>query len=97
MAVILDIKVVPGSGKQHLVRDKSGMIKCYLKNPPENGKANAELIKMFAKKLGLAQDAVHIMRGAMARKKIIKIETSRPSADILHDLGIEIQTSLDKC
>jgi uncharacterized protein (TIGR00251 family) len=96
MAVILEIKVIPGSGRQDLFRDKTGMIKCHLKNPPEDGRANAELVKMLAKKAGLASDAVHIMRGATSRKKLIKIDTSRSPTDVLHDLGVEIQSSLDK-
>jgi uncharacterized protein len=96
MAVILEIKVIPGSGKQDIFRDKAGILKCHLKNPPEGGKANAELMKMLAKKLGLASDAVHIMRGATSRKKTLKIETTQPLADVLHDLGVEIQTALGK-
>jgi uncharacterized protein len=96
MAVILEIKVIPGSGRQGLFRDKSGIIKCHLKNPPEGGKANAELIKILAKNLNIASDAVCIMRGATSRKKTIKIDTSQPLAEVLHDLGVEIQTAIGK-
>ncbi|MFA6263802.1 MAG: DUF167 domain-containing protein [Candidatus Babeliales bacterium] len=96
MAVVLEIKVIPGSGRQDLFRDKTGVLKCHLKNPPEDGKANAELVKMLAKKAGLASNAVHIMRGATSRKKLIKIDTLQSPADVLRDLGVEIQTSLDK-
>ncbi|MFA5307113.1 MAG: DUF167 domain-containing protein [Candidatus Babeliales bacterium] len=96
MAVILEIKVIPSSGRQDLFRDKSGSLKCHLKNPPENGKANAELIKMLAKNLGLGQNAVQLLSGATARKKIIKIESSLSLEELLRELGIESQTTLAK-
>ena len=77
-------------------RDKSGTLKCHLKNPPENGKANAELIKMLAKNLELNQAAVHILSGATARKKVIKIDTPLSLEALLRELGIETQTALIK-
>jgi uncharacterized protein len=96
MAIILEIKAIPHSGRQNLFLDKSGTLKCHLKNPPENGKANAELLKMLAKNLGLNQEAVQLLSGATARKKIIKIETSLSRETLLRELGIESQTSIAK-
>ena len=39
MSLVIEIKVFPSSGRQKFVIDKSGKLKCYLKNPPEKGKA----------------------------------------------------------
>jgi len=45
MSLVFDLKVVPRSGRNKWVLDKSGKLKCYLKSPPEKGLANKELIK----------------------------------------------------
>ena len=41
----------------------------YVKSPPVDGKANAELIKFFRKKFGVA---VAIVRGKTSRRKSLK-------------------------
>ncbi|MBT6023012.1 YggU family protein, partial [Candidatus Woesearchaeota archaeon] len=43
----------------------------YVKSPPVDGKANAELIKFFRKKFGVA---VAIVRGKTSRRKILRIK-----------------------
>jgi uncharacterized protein (TIGR00251 family) len=94
MAVILEIKVVPQAGKQSITRDKTGTIKCHLKSPPEDGKANAELIKFLAKSLKIAQESIKILQGATSRKKVLKIDTLQTLDAVLHTLGIEVQTTI---
>ena len=73
MALVLDISVVPASGQQKLMIDTQGRLKCYLKSPPEKGKANAELVKFMSKSLGYPQDDVEIIGGEISRKKRLKI------------------------
>ena len=72
--ITIDIKVVPSSGKQLCTSDKSGKIKCYVKSPPERGKANQELVKFLSKKLGLPQENVYIISGETSRNKRMRIE-----------------------
>lgn len=86
--LILDIKVVPNSGKQQFVLDKSGIIKCFLKSAPESGKANAELIKFLAEKLETTKDNIDILLGATGRKKRIKINLNLTIAQLETKLGI---------
>ena len=94
MALIVEIKAVPSSGRQVCKADKSGVIKCYLKSPPEGGKANAELVKFLSKKLKVRQDQVAIIAGATARKKRIKIDAEM-SLEMFGDmLGLEFQKKL---
>lgn len=71
--MIIEIKVVPSSGRLCCKRDKGGRMVCYLKSAPEAGKANAELIKFVAKRLGLAQAEVEIVGGLSTRHKRLKI------------------------
>jgi len=73
MAEILKIKVIPQSGRQACILDESGTIKCYLKSPPEKGKANKELVAFLAKKLNIPKHDLEIISGALSRNKLVKI------------------------
>jgi uncharacterized protein len=93
MAVLLEIKVTPQSGRQQFVRDKSGIIKCFLKSAPEGGKANEELMKLIGKLVGVPQEHIRLIQGATSRKKVLKIDTTLDQRAVLQRLGVEIQTS----
>jgi uncharacterized protein (TIGR00251 family) len=94
MATLLEIKVVPQSGRQHLARDKSGTIKCFLKSPPEDGKANEELVKFLSKKLNLPQNSIKILQGATSRNKVLKIEGPFDQSSVLLKLGLDLQLTI---
>jgi uncharacterized protein (TIGR00251 family) len=94
MPLIIDLKVGPSSGRQKCLLDKSGTLKCYLKSPPEQGKANNELIKFLAKNLGLAQENVLIVNGQTSRNKRIKIIADLTFEQLLSKLGIERQQKI---
>jgi len=94
MALVVTIKVVPSSGRQVCVLDKSGGIKCFLKNPAERGLANNELIKLLAQAAGVPQNSVIIMSGQTSRTKRVKIETDLTLEALMLRLGIELQHSL---
>ena len=93
MPALLELKVVPQSGKQGFARDKSGVIKCFLKSPPEDGKANLELVKLLSKTLKIPQADIQLILGATSRKKTIKIN-QLDIPIILARLGLETQTTL---
>jgi uncharacterized protein (TIGR00251 family) len=90
MPIFIEVKVIPNSGRQECKKDPNGIIKCYLKSAPEGGKANAELIKFFSKKLGIPQYNVAITSGTTLRNKRIKIGTTLTKPEILKKLGIKI-------
>lgn len=92
--LIFDVKVVPSSGKNKWILDKSGILKCFLKNPPLQGKANNELIKTVAQAVDIPSMFVSIITGQESRKKKIKIEANITYQMLLHKLGIEQQTTL---
>ena len=94
MALLLEIKVVPQSGRLAMIRDKGGFLKCYLKSPPEDGKANHELVKFLAKSLGINFDQIKIVQGATSRKKVLKIDIQLSLEALLQKLGIETQTGI---
>lgn len=92
--VIIEVKVVPSSGKSECKLDKSGRLKCYLKSPPERNEANNELVKLFAKALKLTQNEVEIIAGATSRTKKLKISKSMTHDEVLEHLGIQRQLSV---
>lgn len=94
MSIQLDLKVVPSSGRTGLQIDKSGHFKCYLKSPPEKGKANQELIKLLAKLLGIRQEDVSIVSGLTSRNKRVSIRMNVTYEQLLQKLSFDKQTSL---
>lgn len=96
MALIFEVKVNPSSGKQKIDRDKSGIIKCHLKSPPEGGKANAELIKFLSTLLRIPQNQISIITGATSRKKKLRIDAALTLDQLYAHLGIEQQLSITK-
>jgi uncharacterized protein len=89
VALVFEIKIVPSSGRQQIVLDKSGLLKCFLKSAAENGKANAELIKFLAKKLKIIQDDVSILVGKKVRRKRIKINQDISFDGLLEKLEVK--------
>jgi uncharacterized protein len=92
--LILEIKVTPSSGKSEISLDKQGRIKAFLKNPPEGGKANHELLKLLSHALKCPMSALSIIRGATHRSKTIKIDLPLSYGEVLSRLGLSHQTSL---
>jgi len=90
--LVVDIKVVPSSGKQKCILNKNGLLVCYLKNPAERGKANDELCMLIARALKIARTDVVIVVGAAMQRKKVRIATSLTYEQMLTHLGIDSQT-----
>lgn len=91
MPLIIHVKVVPSSGRIGACLDASNKLKIYLKSPPEQNKANVELVKYIAKALGSPQSAITIVSGAISRNKKIKIELPLTYDDVISRLGLAVQ------
>jgi len=71
----LRIKVIPKSAKNEVVdimEDET--IKIRIKAAPENGKANAELIKFLSEELNVLEKNVLIISGVAEPVKLIKVK-----------------------
>ncbi len=71
--VILKVKVKPNSQQQNIQEEPDGSWKIALKSPPVDGKANQELIKLLAKKFGVAKSDVIIKSGLSSKNKLIEL------------------------
>ncbi len=94
MTLIIEVKVSPGSGRSAWKIDKSGVLKAYLKSPPERGLANEELVKSLAYALKVPLKEVTIISGKTSRNKRIKINALITYAQLLAALGIEQQMTV---
>lgn len=70
----LEVKVKPNSRKSILSQQETGSWSAQLRSPPIDGKANAELIGLVAKRFGCGKAAVSIKSGASGHTKLVKIE-----------------------
>lgn len=90
----INVKVVPQSGKQKIILDKTGSLKCYLNSPPEDGKANRELIKLFSESLNIPQREIEIVQGLISRSKVLDIPGFGSPEQLYEALGLQIQKKL---
>ncbi|MGY0505043.1 DUF167 domain-containing protein [Luteimonas sp. e5] len=70
----LQVKVKPNARTQSLVEGEDGVWLAQLKSPPVDGKANAELIAVIAKRFGCRKKDVTIRSGAGGRMKLVDIK-----------------------
>lgn len=76
--VVLHIKLTPKASKDALIRIEAGAdgkryIKASVTAIPEKGKANASLVKLLSKKLGLPKTSISLIAGDQARQKTVLI------------------------
>ncbi len=94
MPIVITVKVKPSSGKLQIILDKKGALTCFLKSPPEDGKANYELIKFLSKKLGITQQDITIVQGAISRTKNLRINTNDTKESLYQKLDLPLQSNL---
>ena len=70
---MIAVRVQPRAGRDEVAGERQGVIVVRVKAAAEDGRANRALVKLLARRLGVAQSAVEIVRGATAREKLIRI------------------------
>lgn len=70
------VKVKPSSKQQRIEELEDGSLIVYLKSPPIDGKANAELITLISQKYQVKKSDVIIKLGLSSRHKVVEILTS---------------------
>jgi uncharacterized protein (TIGR00251 family) len=71
--LLLGIKALPGAPKTEPAGVKDGRLRFRIAAPPEDGRANAELIAFLAKSLGLAKREIALVRGEKSRLKTLAL------------------------
>lgn len=71
--MILQVKVKPNSKRSAIEQQPDGTWIAFVKSPPVDGKANAELIKLVADQFDVPKSSVSIRTGAGNRLKLIEL------------------------
>jgi uncharacterized protein (TIGR00251 family) len=72
-ALTLDIVVAPRASRPGLGPVVGDRLRVAVAAPPVDGKANAAVIELLAKTLGVPRGAVEIVRGETGRKKTVRL------------------------
>lgn len=72
MAERIEVKVFPKSSREEII-EKDGIIKVYVKAPPDKGKANEAVLRIIAKKYKTKKSKIKIIRGLVSRKKVLEV------------------------
>ena len=67
------VRVIPRSSRSEIVGEFDGAVKVRLSSPPVDGAANAELIRLISKKLGISKSSVEIISGETSKTKRLLI------------------------
>jgi len=72
-SVMFDILVQPRASRAKIGPVHDGRLKVAVTSPPVDGEANAAVIELLAKTLGVARSAVEVVAGASSRRKTVRI------------------------
>jgi hypothetical protein len=72
-AVSFDVLVQPRASRPKLGPVHDARLKVAVTSPPVDGEANAAVIELLAKTLGVARGSIEVTAGASSRRKTIRI------------------------
>jgi uncharacterized protein (TIGR00251 family) len=73
MAITIDILVQPRASRAKIGPMHDGRLKIAVTAPPVDGEANAAVIDLIARRLGIARGDVEVIAGASSRRKTLRI------------------------
>ncbi len=71
----LKLRVQPKASRNQVDGFEDGTLRLRVTAPPTEGKANAGVIALLAKTLGVSKSRLEIVRGHSSRDKVVSIET----------------------
>jgi hypothetical protein len=74
----IDVKVTPRASRDEIVGMRDGVLAVRVTAPPVDDKANRAVVKLLAKRAGVARGRVSIVRGERGRRKVVAIEGAGP-------------------
>jgi len=72
--LVVHLRVTPGSSRDQVVEFRDGVLRVKVVAPPEAGKANAAVIALLSRHLGVPRRQLRIVRGAASRDKVVEVE-----------------------
>ena len=68
------VRVAPNSSQESVCFDKEQGLIVKLKSPPVDGRANRDLLRIVAKKLGIAPTRIAVCKGLASRNKVLLVQ-----------------------
>ena len=72
-AITIEILVQPRASRAKIGPMHDGRIKIAVTAPPVDGEANAAVIDLLARRLGIARGDIAVVAGAASRRKTVRI------------------------
>jgi uncharacterized protein (TIGR00251 family) len=70
----VSVRVKPRASKDAILGVREGALEVSVRAPPVDGAANAAVLELFAKSLGVSRRSVRLVAGESSRDKIIALE-----------------------
>jgi uncharacterized protein len=70
----LRVRLQPRARRDEIAGERDGAVVVRVTAPPVDGRANAALVRLIAKRAGVAKRRVEVVRGERARDKLIRVE-----------------------
>jgi uncharacterized protein len=83
----LAVRVQARARRDEIAGERGGSLLVRVTAPPVEGKANAAVCKLLAKRLDLAPGKVAVVRGASSRDKVLEIDGIE-AAELRRRLGV---------
>ena len=76
----LRVRVQPRASRDEVAGERAGALLVRLTAAPVEGQANAALLRLLARRLGLPASALEILRGGRDRDKLVRVDGLEPRA-----------------
>jgi len=73
MAITLEILVQPRASRAKIGPMHDGRLKIAVTAPPVDGEANAAVVELLARRLGITRGDIAVIAGASSRRKTLRI------------------------
>lgn len=76
MKASIEIRVKAGAKQDRVTATGANSFDIQVKAQPQDGKANAAVIRLLARHFGVTQSAVAIKRGVSSKRKLVEVTSS---------------------
>lgn len=70
----LTVRLQPRAKRNAIVAERDGVLHMSVAAAPVEGRANAALCKLIAKRAGIARGRVSVIRGERSREKVVRVD-----------------------
>ncbi len=86
--VLINVRVQPRSSKKSIEEEVvDDVVRVRLTAPPADGAANAQLIALLSKALGIRKSAFSIVKGQASRDKVVEVRAAPEELSFLKIKG----------